>query len=156
MVDFSLKAAFSSGLFLFQISCFFKSVCNKPHSIIFIKKTKIFTSVFLGYFYKTFLSSWWISKLKKKKSVTKCHGWLWIVRMGNVLLLLNMSKVTILTFHRDLIEITYILCLRNFNESRWKYDLSGPGMLLNQSTLSCIACNPSDCILNLRKSETMV
>lgn len=28
------------------------------------------------------------------------------VRMGNVLLLLNMSKVTILTFHHDLIEVT--------------------------------------------------
>ena len=28
------------------------------------------------------------------------------VRTGNVLLLLNMSKVTILTFHSDLIEIT--------------------------------------------------
>lgn len=40
------------------------------------------------------------------------------VRMGNVLMLLNVSKVTILTFHHDLIEITSTVCLTNFNESR--------------------------------------
>ena len=75
---FSLKIVISFGLCHSQGNCLFRSVFNKPHCIIFIRKTKIFTWVFLGYFlYKLkelFLLSWWICNLKNK--LTKCHEWL--------------------------------------------------------------------------------